>query len=57
MNEMCIDVANGKYSKEDYAQLMQLIGYSVSGYGELSMIPRKEVRRADLQSLRLERED
>ena len=32
---------------DDYKQLMQLIGYSVSGYGELTMIPIREINRAD----------
>jgi hypothetical protein len=35
------------FSKEDYTQLMQLIGYSVSGYGELSTSPEELVSKAD----------
>jgi len=35
---------------EDYIQLIQLIDYSVSGYGDLSRIPKKEIRRADKES-------
>jgi len=31
----------------DYTQLMQLIGYSVDGYGELSTSPLERVARAD----------
>ncbi len=40
-------IAAGEYSKDDYSQLMQLIGYSVSGYGDLSSARRKHVKKAD----------
>lgn len=32
---------------DDYSQLMQLIGYSVSGYGDLSTANRRHARQAD----------
>ena len=35
------------FDEDDYSQLMQLIGYSVSGYGNLSCANRNHVRRAD----------
>jgi hypothetical protein len=35
------------FSQEDYTQLMQLIGYSTCGYGDLSTSPRKLVNKAD----------
>ena len=35
------------FSREDYTHLMQLIGYSVSGYGDLSSSPIKYVEFAD----------
>ena len=39
---------------EDYIQLMQLIGYSVSGYGELeNSIPLRERNRADKRADKL----
>ncbi len=41
LNQIC----RMNYSREDYAQLMQLIGYSVSGYGGLSTA--LQVREAD----------
>jgi len=41
------DIATEFYEDEDYIQLMQLIGYSVSGYGDLSCVSEKECRRAD----------
>lgn len=41
------------FSRADYTQLMQLIGYSVSGYGELSTSPSKLVRRADRKACEL----
>lgn len=31
-------LAGLNFSEEDYTQLMQLIGYSVSGFGELSLV-------------------
>jgi hypothetical protein len=34
------------FENEDYTHLMQLIGYSVDGYGELSTSPRDLVERA-----------
>ena len=37
------------WDNEDYTQLMQLIGYSVSGYGDLSTSPKERVARADAQ--------
>lgn len=35
------------YDRDDYAQLMELIGYSVSGCGDLSSARKKHVREAD----------
>jgi hypothetical protein len=36
------------FSKEDYTQLMQLIGYSVSGFGELSLVSPETIKVSDL---------
>lgn len=41
------EIAMGDYEKDDRSQLMQLIGYSVSGYGNLSYSRAKHVMRAD----------
>lgn len=38
----------GVFSQEDWMQLAQLIGYSVSGYGDLSYASRKSVQEADI---------
>lgn len=38
---------DGTKFDDDYQQLMQLIGYSVSGYGDLRRIDREVVRRAN----------
>ncbi len=46
LNEICRAVAEGQYRCEDYEQLMQLIGYSVSGFGSLN-VRRALVRTAD----------
>ena len=54
MQELCAkhgldlnEIACRDYSKDDRSQLMQLIGYSVSGYGSLSFSRAKHVMRAD----------
>jgi hypothetical protein len=41
------EIAMREYEKDDRSQLMQLIGYSVSGYGSLSCSRAKHVMRAD----------
>ena len=41
LNEIAIEF----YNDEDYVQLMQLIGYSIQGYGELRCISNKEYNR------------
>lgn len=47
-NGTCLNhIAAGEYSDDDYSQLMQLIGYSVSGYGNLDRARRKHVKKAD----------
>lgn len=40
-------------AQDDYQQLMQLIGYSVSGYGDLSMHDPKILEKADAAAARL----
>lgn len=41
------EIAMRDYEKDDRSQLMQLIGYSVSGYGNLDCSRGKHVMRAD----------
>lgn len=41
------EIAIRDYDKDDRSQLMQLIGYSVSGYGSLSCARAKHTMRAD----------
>lgn len=41
------------FPEEDWEQLMQLIGYSVSGYGDLSFVGRPSVWRADRKAAAL----
>lgn len=40
-------VCAGEFDKNDYQQLMQLIGYSVSGYGKLSCVHPSTAGRFD----------
>lgn len=46
-------VPSKPFSKADYTQLMQLIGYSTSGFGELSSVDKEIVRRADEEADRI----
>ena len=36
-----------EFTNEDRRQFAQLIGYSVSGYGELNYVPLREARKCD----------
>lgn len=40
-------LARMHFSKDDQMQFAQLIGYSVSGYGDLPYASKKSVRKAD----------
>ncbi len=44
------------WSPQDYTHLMQLIGYTVSGYGELSTSPDELVAKADEFAAKLDKE-
>lgn len=45
-NHITKKVIEGEYSRDDYNQLMQLVGYSVSGYGDLDLIDPNVAARA-----------
>lgn len=47
LNDLAVMNARGMFGEGDYTQLMQLIGYSTSGYGELSTSPEELVAKAD----------
>lgn len=49
-NKIAYEVITGKHTHEDYSQLMQLIGYSVSGYGDLSIVPKADRDNADIMA-------
>lgn len=53
MNTIVTMVHHGKFSNEDLVQFYQLIGYSVGGYCELSLVPEEEKDRAwaEMESL------
>lgn len=53
LNEIAVKYGNKAQGRADYDQLMQLIGYSTSGYGELSTSPTRTVASADLKARRL----
>lgn len=44
LNKLAI---HGGFSKDDWTQFYQLIGYSVSGFGELSLVDKKTIKEAD----------
>lgn len=46
LNQICVGAQDGTYPAEDYAQLMQLLGYSVDGYCDLFMVPDEAKNRA-----------
>ena len=43
----------GGFSKDDWTQFNQLVGYSVSGYGDLSSVSKKAVRKADRKAAKM----
>lgn len=46
-------IARMEFSKRDREQFAQLIGYSVSGFGDLSYVRRKTVNKADKLAAKL----
>lgn len=52
LNQIC----QMPWDPEDYTHLMQLIGYSIDGYGELSTSPAERVIRADEIAAKLRKE-
>ena len=46
LNDIIVMVYNGTFTREDYDQLMQLIGYSTSGYAELHFSPEETIDKA-----------
>lgn len=40
LNDISRKVKQGQYSNQDYVHLMQLVGYSVSGFGDLSSVQK-----------------
>jgi len=53
LNEIKRRVQTGDFPKEDYVQLTQLLGYSVSGWGDLSTSPPEMVTAADKEAERI----
>lgn len=53
LNDLARMLQKNMISQADYTHLMQLIGYSVDGYGELSTSPSELVERADRQAAAL----
>ena len=47
LNGVAIMAAHGEFTEAEQMQFAQLIGYSVSGFGDLSYVDRGVLRRAD----------
>jgi len=47
LNQIWILYHRKLFSIEDMVQLYQLIGYSVSGFGDISNFPKKTIRKFD----------
>lgn len=48
LNTIAIDAAKGRYTKAEQRQFAQLIGYSVSGYGDLTQyVSTEQAKKAD----------
>ncbi len=53
LNEIAIMTSRGMFPVEDEVQIAQLLGYSVSGFGDLSYVPSEVVAEADAQADKL----
>lgn len=49
------EIATKQFPAEDQMQFAQLIGYSVSGYGDLSYASRKSIAKADRKVAKLDK--
>lgn len=47
LNLLSVMFQNGGFSPDDWEQFLQLIGYSVSGFGELGTVRPETVEAAD----------
>lgn len=47
LNDIALMNERGMFGEGDYTQLMQLIGYSVSGFGDLPTSSREVIEEAD----------
>ncbi len=55
LDELTLMTDSGMISKEDYTQLMQLIGYAVYTYGDCSRVSRKVATEAEKIAAALEK--
>lgn len=53
LNSISSMTQKGMFDMDDYDQLMQLIGYSVSGYWDLSCSNKDRARRAQKKGMKL----
>ncbi len=53
LNEVSRMMRDGAFPVEDYVQITQLLGYSISGWGDLSTSPPELVEEADRQAAEL----
>lgn len=53
LNDLAVLTAQHGWPAEDHEQLAQLIGYSVSGFGDLSYVRKKTLKKADKRCAKL----
>lgn len=53
LSEISMMAQSGMFPTEDQVQLAQLLGYSVSGFGDLSYVPRYVCNEADAKAAEL----
>lgn len=55
LNAISARMQEGAYTRAEYMQLLQLTGYSVSGFGDSDLVDKRVVRRADQIAARVAR--
>lgn len=53
MNKLAIFAASANIPADEQQQFAQLIGYSVSGYGDLSYVTLTNIRKADRRAAKV----
>ena len=57
LNEVSRVAQTEEFDRYDVAQFWQMLGYSVSGYGDISFIPKSVVEKADSKVEEMRKKD